>query len=119
MVKKLTTFPAIVYSGLWNLKTLGFLKRDYSDTDAKIIILLTDVPPAFMIRIIKGDFKVEILDDLTSVADLDSVKSDGYISLPSSVLLGGVDGVLEGIKNGKVLVKGDVIKYLAKIGGAV
>jgi len=119
MVKKLSTFPAIVYSGLWVLKTLGLLKKDYRDVNAKLIVLITDVPPAFMIRIMEGDFWVEILDDVISVKDLDGVKSDGYISLPSSVFLGGVDGVLEGIKKGTVLVNGDAIKYLIKIGAAV
>ena len=119
MVKKLTTFPAIIYSGLWLLKTLGILRRDYNNEDVKIIVLLIDVPPAFMVRIQNGDFQIEILEDVIYIKDLEEINSDGYISLPSSVFLGGVEGVLEGIKNGTVLIKGDALKYIGKIGAAI
>ena len=119
MVNKLTTFPAIIYSGLWLLKTLGILKRDFSNENTKIIVLLTDVPPAFMVRIVRGDFEVEILEDTITISDLDEVDSDGYISLHSSIFLGGVEGVLEGIKEGTVLIKGDALRYLGKIGAAI
>lgn len=118
MTEELSNFPAILYSGLWLLKTLGLLQKDYKDVDVKIIVLITDVPPAFMLKIIRGDFKIEILDGVTSLEDLDNVKSDGYISLPSQVFLGGVEGVLEGIRNKLVFIKGEALKYLGKIGAA-
>jgi hypothetical protein len=118
MSEELTNFPAILYSGLWLLKTLGLLKKDFSDVDVKIIILITDVPPAFMIKILKGDFRIEILEEVISVEALEKVKSDGYISLPSQVFLGGVEGVLEGIRKKLVIIKGEALKYLGKIGAA-
>ena len=62
--------------------------------------------------------QIEILDNITSVENLNSVESDGYISLPSQIFLGGVEGVLEGIKNNLVIIKGDALKYLGKIGAA-
>jgi hypothetical protein len=118
MNEGLSNFPAIVYSGLWVLKTLGLLKRDFSDEDVKIIILITDEPPAFMIRIVNSDFQVEILDGAKSVEDLNSMESDGYISLPSHIFLDGVEGVLEGIRNNLVIIKGEALKYLGRIGAA-
>ena len=55
---------------------------------------------------------------MITVDDLNNVESDGYISLPSQVFLGGVEGVLEGIKNNLVIIKGEALKYLGKIGAA-
>ncbi|MBY9003532.1 MAG: hypothetical protein KGD73_06145 [Candidatus Lokiarchaeota archaeon] len=118
MTRGLSNFPAILYSGLWALKTLGLLKRDFSNENVRIIILITDEPPAFMLHIANGDFQVEILEDIVTVDDLNSVESDGYISLPSQIFLGGVEGVLEGIRNKLVTIKGEALIYLGKIGVA-
>ncbi|MFX0060041.1 MAG: hypothetical protein ACFE85_19435 [Candidatus Hodarchaeota archaeon] len=118
MTKELSNFPAILYSGLWLLKTLGLLKKDFSKVNVKIIVLITDVPPAFMLKIEKSDFQIEILEEVTSINELDNAESDGYISLPSQVFLGSVEGVLEGIRNNLVIFKGEALKYLGKIGAA-
>lgn len=118
MSEELTTFPAILYSGLWVLKTLGILKKDFGSDLVKVVVLIIDVPPAFTLTIEKGDFKVELLKDVKKIEDVDSFESDGYICLPSDVLLGGVDGVLEGIKNNTVIIKGQALLYLGNIGAA-
>ena len=118
MTKELSNFPAILYSGLWLLKTLGILKKDFSEVNVKIIVLITDVPPAFMLKIVKAEFQIEILEEITSIDKIDKIESDGYISLPSHVFLGSVEGVLEGIRNNLVIFKGEALKYLGKIGAA-
>ena len=118
MTKELTTFPSIIYSGLWVLKTLGILKKDYSTDNIRIIILLTDVPPAFQLEIKNGDFKVEVLENVTNIEKVEKIESNGYISLLSHVFLGGVEGVLNGLKDGTVKIEGETLKYLGKIGAA-
>ena len=119
MAEKLSNFPAIVYSGLWLLKTIGLLKRSFRDSNLQILILITDEPPAFKVRIMNGDFRVEILDDVRSLEDLNEIECDSYICLPSYVFLGGVGGIIEGLSNNTVILKNnEVLNILGKVGAA-
>ena len=119
MAEKLSNFPAIIYSGLWLLKTIGLLKKDFGTLDLQFLVLITDVPPAFMVRITKGDFQVEILDDVRNVEELNEIECDGYISLPSNVFLGGVKGIVEGLANKTVIVSSnEILNFLGKVGAA-
>ncbi len=118
MTEELTTFPSIIYSGLWVLKTLGILAKDFKSKNVRIVILITDAPPAFIITISDADFKVEILKEITTFEEIEGVESNGYISLPSQVFLGGVEGVLKGLGEGTVITKGEALLYLGKIGAA-
>ena len=64
MTEELTTFPSIIYSGLWVLKTLGILAKDFKSKNVRIVVLITDAPPAFTITISMGTLMLKFLKKL-------------------------------------------------------
>jgi len=119
MCPQLEGFPAIVYSGLWALKIYRKLSKSFPKP-MKIIILLTDTPPAFSVNIEKGDFKIEILNNLNNPQDLEDTKCDGYIALPTEILYEGIEGIRKGIGEETVKLKNfETLALLGKIFGSV
>lgn len=109
-----TGFPGIIYAGLWILKKVGILKREVPN--AKILVLVTDAPPAFMATIENGDFQIEILEQVLTPQDLDSVESDMHIAIPSNYFLGSVEGILDGISKNIIKIKDqNILIMLGKI----
>jgi len=109
--------PAVIYSGLWVLKIFRKLEKSFPNT-LKMVILLTDSPPAFIIKINKGDFDIEILENVRNPDDLDKIDCDTYLALPTEILYKGAKGISEGIANKEVKIKNfDAITILAKIAG--
>ena len=110
-------FPAVIYSGLWVLKIFRKLEKSFPNS-IKMAILLTDSPPAFLIKIDKGDFDIEILDYIKESNDLDTIECDTYLALPTEILYKGADGIREGIETKEVKIKNlDAITILAKLAG--
>ncbi|MBD3254773.1 MAG: hypothetical protein GF383_06750 [Candidatus Lokiarchaeota archaeon] len=118
MSAKFTGFPALMYSGLYILKEIGILKKDYSDTEVKILLLITDAPPAFLICIDKGDFYIEILNEIMNLEDVKNAESlcDYYLATPSNILLAGADKIFQGISQNSVKINDNkVLIYLGTI----
>ncbi|TXT67458.1 MAG: hypothetical protein BAJALOKI1v1_90030 [Promethearchaeota archaeon] len=110
-----TGFPAIIYSGLWVLKKFGILKREIPD--ARILFLITDAPPAFLVAIENGDFKIEILEEIRKVEDINRIPTNMYITIPSDYLLADVTSILKGLSEGIIQIKNDnILAILGKIG---
>ena len=119
MCPQLEGFPAIVYSGLWALKIYRKLGKSFPKP-INIILLLTDAPPAFSVKIEKGDFDIELLNDLNDPQDLDSIECDGYIALPTEILYEGIEGIRKGIGEETVKLKNfETLALLGKIFGSV
>ena len=97
-------FPAIVYSGLWALKIYRRLEKTFPKP-IKVIIFITDNPPAFSVEIENGNFELKILNEVNDPQDLDGLECDGYIALPNDILYGGIEGIRNGIGEGTVKLK--------------
>lgn len=111
-------FPAIVYSGLWVLKVFRKLEKLFPKP-IKLVILLTDSPPAFLVNIDKGNYDIELLEDKHNLKDLDDIECDSYLALSTDVLYKGADGIREGLANNEVKVKNfEAISILAKLMGS-
>ncbi len=109
--------PAVIYSGLWILKIFRKLEKKFPNS-IKMAILLTDSPPAFLVKIDKGDFLIDILENVKYSNDLDNIECDTYLALPTEILYKGAGGIREGIANKKVKIKNmDAIAILAKLTG--
>lgn len=109
--------PAVIYSGLWTLRIFRKLGKIFPNP-VKIVILLTDSPPAFAVNIEKGDFKIEILENVNNPNELDNIKCDTYLALPTEILYRGAAGIRDGIANNEVMIKNlDAITMLAKLTG--
>lgn len=109
--------PAVIYSGLWVLKIFRKLEKSFPNS-IKMAILLTDSPPAFLIKIDKGDFDIEILENVKDSNELDNIECDTYLALPTEILYKGAGGIRDGIANNKVKIKNlDAITILAKLTG--
>ena len=112
-------FPAIIYSVLWSRKVYRKLEK-FFPKPVNIVILLTDTPPAFSVKIDKGDFKIEILNDVKLPKDLDNIECDGYIAMSTETLFEGVEGIRNGIEEDKVKLKNfETLAILGKIAGGV
>ncbi|MFX1339693.1 MAG: hypothetical protein ACFFDK_13860 [Promethearchaeota archaeon] len=109
--------PAVIYSGLWVLKIFRKLEKRFPNS-IKMAILLTDSPPAFLIKIDNGDFDIEILENIKDLNELDTIDCDTYLALPTEILYKGAGGIREGIETNEVKVKNfDAITILAKFTG--
>jgi hypothetical protein len=111
-------FPAVIYSGLWTLKIFRKLEKTFTKTPTNIIFLLTDSPPAFLVKIDKDDFKIEILKNVNDPKDLENIDCDGYLAMPTEILYKGAVGIKNGIDEKKVIIKNfESLTILAKITG--
>ena len=109
--------PAVIYSTLWVLKIFRKLEKRFPNS-IKIAILLTDSPPAFLVKIDKGDFNIEILENVKNADELVNFECDTYLALPTEILYKGAEGIKEGIANETVKFKSmDAITILAKLTG--
>ena len=109
-------FPAIAYTGLWLLQTFGKLRREFPDLKIDFVFYVTDAPPATLIKIDKGDFKIVLLEDVKDVKDLDKVECDAYLALSTDDILGGIDTIMKGIADKTIKLKNpDALGILAKI----
>lgn len=108
--------PAFIYSLLWTRKIFGKLEKLFPDLQIKMVLLLTDFPPATSIEINKGDFKVEVLEDVKKPEDLDNIECDAYLALPTEVFYGGAEGIMKGINEKKVKIKNyEILTILGKL----
>ena len=118
MCPMLEGIPAYIYSVLWTHRIFGKLKKMFPDLQIKMILLLTDFPPATVIKINKGDFEIESLEDVKVPEDLDNIECDAYLALPTEVFYGGAEGIKKGIDDKKVKIKNyEMLSILGKITG--
>ena len=111
-------FPAIFYSRLWLQEIFGKLRKNFTDFHTRIVVLVTDSPPATLIEIDNGTFQIEILANIKDPEDLEMVECDTYLALSSETLLGGVNSILKGITEGHVKLKNpDALQTLGRIMG--
>ncbi|MFX0189028.1 MAG: hypothetical protein ACFE8A_14985 [Candidatus Hodarchaeota archaeon] len=111
-------FPAVIYSGLWILRTFRRLEKVFPNLPITIVVLLTDSPPAFIVRIDKGNFEIEMLEAVKKPKDLDDIECDGYLALPTEILYKGPEGIRDGIAEKKVKIKNyEILTILAKLAG--
>ena len=119
MCPQLEGFPAIVYSGLWALKIYRKLGKSFPKP-INIVILLTDTPPAFSVKIDKGNFKIELLENINDPKELDDIECDGYIALPTEILYEGIEGIRKGIGEETVKLKNfETLAILGKLFASV
>ena len=110
--------PAIIYSALWILRTFRRLEKFFPNSPIKLVVLLTDSPPAFMIRIDKQNFEIKILEDIEDPKDLDDLECDGYLAVPTEILYKGPAGIRDGIAEKKVKMNNfEILTVLAKLMG--
>ena len=108
---------AVIYSRLWVLKIFRKLRKNFPNS-IKIAILLTDAPPAFIVKIDKGDYNIEILENVKDSNDLDDIECDTYFALPTEILYKGAGGIRDGIASKEVKIKDlNAITILAKLTG--
>ncbi|NVM04733.1 MAG: hypothetical protein HWN67_20605 [Candidatus Helarchaeota archaeon] len=105
MSSKYEGFPAVAYSGLWLLKTFGKLRRQFPDLKIDIVFFVTDAPPATLIKIDKGDFEIELLENVKDVKDLDNVECDAYLALSTDDILGGINSIIDGVAEKRIKMK--------------
>ena len=111
-------FPAIVYAGLWSLRIFGKLKREFPDLRLNMIFFVTDAPPATLIKIDKGDFEIELLEDIKDPEEVENIDCDAYLVLSTDVLVKGIGGIMEGIQNNTVKIKNpDALQFLGRVLG--
>lgn len=116
MSSKLEGFPAILYTGLWALEIFGKLKKDYKDEQMNLIFLVTDSPPATLIKIDKGSFEIQILDEIKEVKDLENIDCDAYLALTTDDILGGITSIMDGIAQNRIKLKNpEFLRILGKI----
>ncbi|NVM55270.1 MAG: hypothetical protein HWN66_16305 [Candidatus Helarchaeota archaeon] len=116
MCAKYEGFSAIVYSRLWLLQIFGKLRSEFPDLQIRLVIFATDFPPATLIKLDKGAFELEILDDIKDAKDLDKVECDAYLASSFEVLSRGVKSLLKGITEKRVKIKNlNALPILGKI----
>lgn len=116
MTTRFEGISAYLYSVLWVSQIYRKLKKDFPDLQTKIVILLTDIPPATMIKIDKGNFEIEVLEDVKNSKDLEKIECDGYLALPIEAFYGGAKGIQEGIADKKVKIRNiEMLSILGKI----
>ncbi|MFX1239324.1 MAG: hypothetical protein ACFFAH_07845 [Promethearchaeota archaeon] len=109
-------FPAIIYSGLWSLRIFRRLRKVFPNLPIKIVILLTDSPPAFMVKIDEENFEIELLEDVKIPKDLDDIECNGYLALSTETLYKGAAGIRDGIAEKKVKINTyEILTILAKL----
>ena len=111
-------FPAIIYSALWILRTFRRLEKVFPNLPLKVVVLLTDSPPAFMVTVDKQNFEIEILEDIEDPKSLDNIECDEYLALSTEILYKGPAGIRDAIAEGKVKLNNfEILTVLAKLLG--
>jgi hypothetical protein len=112
--------PAVIYTGLWSLKIFKKLEKVFPKLPKTLLFLLTDSPPAFLVKIDKTDFEIELLEGITESDELDDIECDAYLGLPTDILYEGGKGIMDGIAENKVKIKNyDILTILLKLAGGV
>jgi hypothetical protein len=106
MCAKFRGIPALIYSGLWRRQIFGRLKKDFP-SKTKLIVYITDQPPAVSIKIDSGKFEMEKLENIKELNDLENIECDGYLGTPQSYLFGGFAALKNGLDEGKVKMKNE------------
>jgi hypothetical protein len=107
--------PADIYSQLWTLQIYRKLGKLFKNT-IKMVFLLTDSPPAFVVKIDKANFEVKMLEDVKNVKDLDYLECDAYLALPTEIFLKGSNEIRDAITQKKAKIKNyEILTFLEKI----
>jgi hypothetical protein len=64
---QLNGVPALIYTLFWPLKVDGRLMAATKDLSLKILFSFKDCPPAALLTIQKGDFKVDLIESLDNL----------------------------------------------------
>ena len=117
MCAKFKGIPAAIYSGLWKLKIFGKLNKAFPDTPIRLIIYVTDHPPAILIKINERDFEIIELEEVKEVKDLERFECEGYLAAPMSYILKGPGALMKGKNDGEVNMKNEsrIFLILGKI----
>jgi len=108
--------PADIYSQLWTLQIYRKLGKLFKNIPIKMVFLLTDSPPAFVVKIDKVNFEVKMLENVKNVKDLDYLECDAYLALPTEMFLKGLNEIKDGISQKKVKIKNyEILTFLEKI----
>ena len=111
-------FPAIIYSALWILRTFRRLDKVFSNLPLKIVVVLTDSPPAFLVRIDKQDFEIQLLEDIKDPKDLDNIEYDEFMFISTEILYKGPAGIRDAIAENKAKLSNfRILTVLAKLLG--
>ncbi|NVM28930.1 MAG: hypothetical protein HWN65_08800 [Candidatus Helarchaeota archaeon] len=105
MSAKYEGFSAIVYSRLWLLQIFGKIRNEFPDLKFKVVLFMTDFPPATLIKIDQGDFEIEILERVKESKDLDEIECDAYLVSSFEVLSRGFKSIMDGIAEKRVKIK--------------
>lgn len=110
MCAKFKGIPALIYSGLWRRQIFGKLKKNFPQK-VKLVVYITDEPPAVLITIDKDTFEMEKLDKIKDINELDNLDCDGYFAAPQSYLYGGGPALMKGVGEGTVKMKNESIIF--------
>lgn len=110
MCAKFRGIPALIYSGLWRRQIFGRLTKDFPNR-TKLVVYITDQPPAVSIKVDSGNFEMEKLENLRELDDLDKIECDGYFASPQSYLFGGFSALKKGVEEGRVKMKNEAIIF--------
>lgn len=106
MCAKFRGISALIYSGLWRRQIFGKLKEDFQEK-TKLVLFITDQPPAVLITIDKDSFEMVKLEEINDISELDNIECDGYFAAPQSYLYGGAPALMKGVDEGKVKMKNE------------
>lgn len=106
MCAKFRGIPALIYSGLWRRQIFGKLRKDFQEK-TKLVLFITDQPPAVLITIDKNSFEMVKLEQMNDINELDNLECDGYFAAPQGYLYGGAPALMKGVEEGKVKMKNE------------
>ncbi|MFW9865546.1 MAG: hypothetical protein ACFFEN_05540 [Candidatus Thorarchaeota archaeon] len=110
MCAKFRGIPALIYSGLWRRQIFNKLSRDFPNS-SKLVIYITDQPPAVLVKILNGKFEMEKLEDLNNISDIEKIECDSYFAAPLRCIYGGFEALKKGLDEGKVKMKNETIIF--------
>lgn len=110
MCAKFRGIPALVYSWLWRRQIFEKLENDFPH-EIKLVLYITDQPPAVLITIDKNVFKMQKLEDLHDINEIEQIECDSYFAAPQDYLYGGVTVLMKGIEESKVKMKNESIFF--------
>ena len=112
--------PADIYAQLWTLQIYRKLGKLFKNKPIKMIFLLTDFPPAFVVKLEKGNFEVKMLENVKDVKDLDDIECDAYLASPTEIFLKGLNEIKDAIAQKQAKIKNyEILTFLEKIWEAI